>query len=223
MTRRRFSLPPVAVWPASAWLLLVVNLVPLAGALWLNWQVLDLLMLFWLENLVIGLFNLVRMATAADRVRVARRIFLMAFFTLHYGGFAFAHGVALLSLFGPSEPGLPGAAALWATFQASALRWAALALLISHAVSMIMNDWRSGERQRQSVSSLMTRPYQRVMALHVTILVGGLAVSLLGAPVWALVVLVLVKMAMDLTLHLREHSGGLIMKAAEPPARPVTD
>lgn len=214
MRRRATRLPPPSAWPVSAWLLVAVNLVPLAGALWLGWQVLDLLLLFWVENLVVGVLNLLRMAAAPRREALPARLFLMAFFCLHYGGFAAAHGVAVLSLFAAPGPGLADGAALWAAVRSPAIAWAAAALLVSHAVSLVSNDWIGGERRQQVARALMMRPYRRVVVMHITILVGGLAISLLGSPIWALAVLVLVKLGMDLTLHLREHSRGLIMNTA---------
>jgi hypothetical protein len=51
----------------------------------------------------------------------------------------------------------------------------------------------------------MAKPYGRVIVLHFTILVGGFGAMALGSPVWALVVLIAVKVALDLRAHLREH------------------
>jgi hypothetical protein len=43
------------------------------------------------------------------------------------------------------------------------------------------------------------------VVLHLTIIFGAMAVAFLGAPITALVVLVVLKTAFDLRLHLREH------------------
>ena len=43
--------------------------------------------------------------------------------------------------------------------------------------------------------------------LHVAIILGGFAVMALGEPVALLVVLVLLKLALDIRLHLREHGA----------------
>jgi hypothetical protein len=51
----------------------------------------------------------------------------------------------------------------------------------------------------------MFAPYGRLVVLHVTIILGAIAISTTGAPVAAIVVLVLLKTALDLGLHLREH------------------
>lgn len=72
--------------------LLIANLAPVLGALFLGWGVGEVLITYWLETLVIGLFTLPRIALAgsgpagqpARRSRLAR-IPLMLFFTVHYG------------------------------------------------------------------------------------------------------------------------------------------
>src|SRR5437764_13367701 len=66
----------------------------------------------------------------------------------------------------------------------------------------------------------MTRPYGRVMVLHVVILGGGFLVQALGAPVAAIAMLVVLKTGLDLVGHLREHPvpiGGVRSACVIPP------
>ena len=49
------------------------------------------------------------------------------------------------------------------------------------------------------------QPYTRVIILHVVVLVGGFLVMLLGQPLPALVLLVVLKTGFDLRAHLAEH------------------
>ena len=51
----------------------------------------------------------------------------------------------------------------------------------------------------------MQQPYGRVVVLHLTILLGGFAAMLLGSPLWALLLLIGLKIALDLKAHLKEH------------------
>ena len=44
-----------------------------------------------------------------------------------------------------------------------------------------------------------------MIVLHLTIIVGGLAIATTGAPSAAVLILVLLKTALDLGLHLAEH------------------
>ena len=52
----------------------------------------------------------------------------------------------------------------------------------------------------------MAAAYGRVVALHLTIIFGTIAAAFLGAPIGALLVLVALKTALDLGLHLRDRS-----------------
>ena len=61
----------------------------------------------------------------------------------------------------------------------------------------------------------MIEPYRRVGLLHLTLILGGFAVMALGKPVYALVVLVAVKIAVDLRAHLRERRAANPMSPAE--------
>jgi ABC-type xylose transport system permease subunit len=129
----------------------------------------------------------------------------MVFFAFHYGMFWVVHGLFVFALFGGSgnpfsETGDPftGQLPAWWTL-------AAVSLLLSHGVSFVTNFL--GKREYLAVSSQqqMGEPYSRVVVLHVTILGGGFLIEILGTPVAALVLLVVLKTAIDLRAHLKEH------------------
>ena len=44
--------------------LILANLVPLAGVLWFGWDVWGILIIYWLENGIYGLFNVLKMRKA---------------------------------------------------------------------------------------------------------------------------------------------------------------
>jgi hypothetical protein len=50
----------------SSIVLVAVNLAPLFGVVFLGWDVFHVLALFWLENVVIGVFGIARVALAGD-------------------------------------------------------------------------------------------------------------------------------------------------------------
>ena len=55
------------------------------------------------------------------------------------------------------------------------------------------------------MKKLMGQPYTRVVILHVAIIAGGVPIMLLGSPVPLLCILVLLKVGMDICLHMKEH------------------
>lgn len=196
--------------------LVAANLIPLAGVVFLDWAVYDVMLVYWLENGVIGLFTLLRMATAGREALAT--IALGPFFVLHYGLFWVVHGTFVVALFAPEARyavgGSPGAVSLPSSLPilgevpwVPAAGWAVLGLVVSHAISFVQNWWIGGERHGATPKALMFGAYGRVVVLHLTLIGGGFAVQMLGAPLLALLGLVILKIGLDVGAHLREHAS----------------
>jgi Family of unknown function (DUF6498) len=204
--------PPATVQrravPLSAIVLIGANAVPLLGVTFLGWTVFSILLLYWSENVVIGAFNILRMAVAEPRdvVSDASKLLLIPFFTVHYGMFTFVHGIFVLTLFGPPGTGGHGTspASLLAAVRTAGIGYGVLAIALSHGFSFVHNFLMSGEYRRTPPAVLMVQPYARVVVLHITILAGGFLAQAAGAPVAALAVLIVLKTAIDLRAHLAE-------------------
>jgi hypothetical protein len=197
--------------PVSAWVLIAANLVPLAGVLLWGWDAFALILLFWMENVVVGVFFIARMLLAdpRDLPLWAVKLFMVPFFCFHYGMFTAIHGMFVFALFGARRYDVrdlqmlePAAAA------ASDLGlWLPLAVLVaSHLFSFLYNYLWRGEFRRVELRKLMVAPYQRVVILHIGIILGGAGAAALGSPIWALLVLLALKVGLDLKAHLKEHS-----------------
>lgn len=203
--------PSAPASKVSAAVLVAANLVPLYGVLFWDWEVFPLLVLFWAENVVVGLLNVARMLCVdpADLGTWLLKLFLVPFFCVHYGMFTAGHGAFVLSgMFGGPDYGvqgfdpLPGAAAALDDFGL----WLPVGVLAaSHLFSFFWNYLGAGEFRRASVPALLFKPYGRVVVLHLTIIFGAFAAAALGSPVWALVLLVAIKVAIDLAAHRKEH------------------
>ena len=132
---RREPLPPLT--SPSTLALIGANLVPLAGVLFLNWRLGEMMVLFWAESAVIGFWNVIKLAVVAKWTA----IFVAPFFVGHFGGFMAGHFLFIYYFFvrgldaaGP-EPGV------WnALLDLFVPLWPALmALFISHGVSFFTN------------------------------------------------------------------------------------
>lgn len=194
---------------ASVAALLVANLVPLAGVLFFGWEVFPVVFVFWAENVIVGVFNVLKMITAPWRggADLGLRFFLVPFFCFHYGMFCFVHGAFVFVLFGRElmEPhGFPGPALMVETMTRLGLWWAVAGLAASHGISFVWNYLVGGERNRVQVAQLMAQPYGRIVVLHLAILGGGFLMVALGSPWFGLALLVLLKIGLDLRAHLRE-------------------
>ncbi len=194
-------------------LLLVVNLLPLAGAIFWGWNVFTLLILYWLENGIVGVFNVLKMALAQGPIDTrsgapempsrASRLTLIPFFIVHYGIFWAVHGAFVLSL--PEFIGLGGFDGETRGPRLDLVALGAIGLAISHGASFVFNYLGRGEYRTARLGILMFAPYVRLVALHLTIIIGGLLSIILGSPVGSMIVLVAIKIAIDLALHVREH------------------
>jgi Family of unknown function (DUF6498) len=303
----------------SAVLLLLANVIPLVGVVFFGWSLLTILVLYWLENGIVGLWNIPKIVMAqgsivpqmpdlpasaalaatgspaaaarlqeqwraaqaaqaaqaattastsgspagtatgptgvatsgllgpraAARLSAIPRTGLAMFFAFHYGMFWLVHGIFVFTLpafagggfggapFGGSSgpgacfdpTGLPIECATTGPFGEvvlSSVVIGGIALFLSHGASFFLNYIGRGEYLTASPASQMGAVYGRVVVLHLTIIFGSMLVAFLGAPIGALLVLVVLKTAFDLGLHLRERRragprvGGLA--ASMPPA-----
>jgi len=194
----------------SAWVLVAANLLPLYGVLFWNWEAFPLLALFWMENVIIGVLNALRMVTLdpGDAALWAGKLFMVPFFCVHYGLFTAIHGVFVFSMFGKYR--ISGLDVLAPAARAAGEwnLWLPIGVLLaSHLFSFLWNYLYRGEFRRAALQEQMLRPYARVMILHFTILLGGFAAMVLGSPLWALLILLAIKIALDVRAHLKEHRG----------------
>jgi len=185
----------------------LANALPIAGVLLLGWKVFPLVLLYWLENVVVGGFNVGKLLLAQPQEPAysVGKLFLIPFFVFHFGMFTLVHGVFVFALFGAkSLPRFDSLAKLPAAIRAYHLGWGVLALVVSHGLSFYWNYFEHGEYRRASLPILMMQPYARLVVLHLAVLFGGWIVLTLGSPLLALLVLVALKTAADVRAHQAE-------------------
>ena len=203
--------------------LIIVNLIPLWGVLFAGWDAFSVVLLYWSENIIIGFYNILKIATAKvdEPIKNAKKLFLIPFFLVHYGGFCGVHGVFVIALFGNEPEGLMDITG-WPCFFVFVeilfnvirsafslmpvnMKYAVFAVFISHGISFVHNYILKGEYRRTTPEKLMGSPYARIIILHIAIIAGGFLTMSLGSPLGLLAVLVFLKTVMDLSLHQREH------------------
>ena len=197
---RVVSRPAAAGGYLSIIFLVAANFVPVAGVLLFDWNVTDLMVLFWAENVVIGVYALLKMAVISRwGVVVMGPLFLG-----HYGAFMAIHFMAVYYLFvrGITDVSPESATALAGLFLP--LWPALLALFVSHGVSFFYNFLGRREYVDRTMRQQTAEPYQRMALLHVTLIFGAIPVQVMGQPLLALLVLVALKIVMDLRAHLKE-------------------
>jgi hypothetical protein len=195
------------------------------GVLVLGWSPFVVMMLFWFENVVIGVFNVVRMLVTGARLGGAGLIggaAIAAFFTVHYGLFTAVHGGFVVLLFGGAELGrnaMDGGLGGPTWFMVDYLfaerdGWlAVIAIVLLHLSGLV--QWLARTREAPPpLKELMGAPYGRIVILHVTLIASGFLVQALKAPVAGALLLIGLKLAYDLVTLGRERT-----KAGEAPAR----
>ena len=203
--------------------LVLANLVPLAGVLFLGWDALALLLLYWLESLVVGGFTLLRMLRAGGLKALGPG----AFFAFHYGFFCAIHGVFVLSISAIGSDADPAASLFphdvllpllpftllanligWIHAQMPALLFLPmLGFVVSHGLSFVEYQLKRDEDAGRSVQQIMGDPYRRIALMHVAILAGAALIVGVGAgsAVPMLLALVALKTVLDLVQHRRAH------------------
>ena len=176
------------------------NLIPIIGVLFRGWSAGSILLLYWIENAIVGLYTLPRILMAQGenpeingRQNPPGRLGAAVFFTVHYGIFWIVHGV-FAGVLAASFPRVEGDG-LWT---AGSFALAVLAMVATHGL-MFWRTWiRTDARRTASPVGEMFKPYGRLIALHVTVLLGAFGLSQLGAPAWTVTLLCVGKMILEL-------------------------
>lgn len=219
--------------PISLIILILVNLLPILGVIYANWSVFEIVALYWFENVVIGLVNVLKILTCCpgsepsaedeklpEYLRPAAsvgalhhlsKLFLVPFFSIHYGGFCFVHGIFVFVLLGPKNAsGGDGDPFVnmhqwFGSFPNSSTQWFVLAIVASHLFSYFHNFIGKGEFRRTTSGELMSAPYGRIVVLHIAIILGAFAIAAIGSSVGMLLLLIIGKIIIDAKLHIRAH------------------
>lgn len=199
--------------------LVISNLVPLAGVFYWGLDAMALLFLYWLENIIIGFYNALKLAlvkTEYPAGYVKKAVFIVFFF-VHFGGFCFGHVMMLLSIKGACEiediiRRSDGYLSVWSNLLEEILKYlpegrelALAALFISHGISFVTNYLMKKEYAVLTMEKVMTQPYSRIFVMHISIIAGGTLVIWLGSSVPMLCFLILFKIILDVYFHIKGH------------------
>ncbi len=88
-------------------LTLAFNAIPLAGVTFWGWSAFELIFLYWLENVVIGVRTALMMLLSARFNGPIATFATTAFFTVHYGIFCLVHGIFVMAMFGNASGSHP--------------------------------------------------------------------------------------------------------------------
>jgi hypothetical protein len=196
--------------------IVAANLVPLVMALLGYWGVGEILLLYWLETGIVGVFTILRVLFAAapssahgrltlQQLRKAPssvtlplalaswgifgKLLLSLFFAFPYALLLVLQGYILyifLAVVGPY--GWPLAT----------VKWGLLGLFASHALGFAVDYLASGEFRRTGAEECVETPFHRLATMQIVLACGGWASSSFGHTAYIMSVFVLVKLVIDL-------------------------
>jgi hypothetical protein len=189
---------------------LVADLAPIIAILFWGWGAAALIMLYWIENVVIGAYVVPRMIIASVGRHgpwgVLGSLFGVPFFVFHYGMFCAVHGIFLLTMFHSQEQVMASADMLVMLQRlflgslsfAQNMNWIVFIVAVAHGVVFAHDFLIKGGWKETTADQEMTAPYGRVIILHLSIFFLGGALFLLGDPAIGALLLVLARAAWGL-------------------------
>lgn len=186
---------------SSLWSLALANVFALIVAVFQGWSLGDLMLVYWVQSVVIGISYMMRILSlekfstenftmndhpVAPTEGTKRQVAF--FFLVHYGMFHFVYLMFIVSdELGTSAVGLD-------------FLLCGAAFAINHAYSYRYH--RELDRAGQpNIGTLMFTPYLRIFPMHLTIIFGGL----MGPSLGGLLLFGTLKTGADIGMHLVEH------------------
>ncbi len=197
----------------SDFLLIIVNLIPLYGVWFEGWNASQVFLVYCLETVIIGLFNIVKMACVTlfvrskdvwqngeSRTQQSGWLFIF-FFIVHYGFFVF---VQTQIFFGVS--GLVKADSLWGKYAeipavlGSEGKLLLLIFITYYTLQTLYDFFLSGEYKTISMGRLMFQPYGRIVVQQFVVILGSMFLSFDAGKIFILI-LVIAKIFFEIYLN----------------------
>jgi hypothetical protein len=183
---------------------LAVDLMPVIAVFAFGWGATPLVALYWLENLVIGAFTILRMigTALASFVSLAMALFMVPFFFFHYGMFCFVHGI-FIHIFAAGEDGgafEPVPLIEWALGTAPEMLWFVAAIIVVSALYYAFDFLWGGEYKASNPQQEMFSPYGRIVTLHIAILLGAGVAFSLNEPLAGVLLLIFIRVVFGIAL-----------------------
>jgi len=191
-----------ARWNSPSTLILIIaNLIPLIGVAYYDWDLGATMVLYWAETAIILLYTVLKQIILNPVLGIFTSLFTVA----HAGGFMAIHFLFIWTLFVQTASGFSGSTSVAEVSQYLTTLWPALlALVISHGFSFKANFLNHKNRTQKKL--IDKDFYSRIILMHLTIIFGGGAALVLGSGLFAIAFLILLKIAIDVTAHRKQHA-----------------
>ncbi len=187
-----------------SWVSLAVDLAPVWAVFVFGWTATPLVALYWLENLVIGVFTILRMIGTAlsSVVSFAMALFMVPFFFFHYGMFCFVHGIFVRAFAGGEDGGAfePVSLIQWALGTAPEMVGFVAAIAGVSLLFYVFDFLGRGEYKTSNPQAEMFSPYGRIVTLHIAIILGAGVAFSLNEPLAGVLLLIFIRVVFGIVM-----------------------
>ena len=187
-----------------SWVSLAVDLAPVWAVFVFGWTATPLVALYWLENIVIGAFTILRMLGTAlsSFVSLAMALFMVPFFFFHYGMFCFVHGIFVRVFAGGEDGGElePISLIQWALGTAPEMFGFVAAIAGVSLLYYVFDFIGRGEYKTSNPQVEMFSPYGRIVTLHIAIILGAGVAFSLNEPLTGVLLLIFIRVVFGIVM-----------------------
>tara|TARA_Y100000052_G_scaffold26765_2_gene32416 strand:- start:40546 stop:41256 length:711 start_codon:yes stop_codon:yes gene_type:complete len=199
----------VAMKDPITWLAIAVDLVPISFVVMFGWGATELVLLYWAENIVIGIATFVRILLSGfvklGPIGGFGTMFMAAFFVFHYGMFCFGHGVFVMDFAEGMivDNGPPGFETIKSMFLQAANYAPGMMFVLGliglfQLVALVKDYWPGGQAELPDPMTEMFSPYGRIVVLHVAVIGGAFLMIALGNPMLGVFILIALRAVFSL-------------------------
>lgn len=190
----------------SDWVMIGMNLIPVYGVLELGWEAKDVFLVYLLESIIVGVFNVFQMwittlvkgkdewSNGATSSLVSGYFFIF-FFIIHYGFFVF---IQMIFFFGAAKyPDLGNGfeAPLkfllhLPTYVQGYTRWLLIGFIVSYFFGVMKDYVLNGRFRTVSIGVQMFSPYGRIFIQQFAVIIGSFLLMMGWGKVFILVFVV---------------------------------
>ncbi len=184
-------------------LIVISNILPLAGVLLAGWDIYTLLVFYWCETLIVAFWTVMTIAFhqgeqtwsfdgPTARTNGAGGV-AATFITLHAGFFLAIHLFLMNALYGGDWQGsMRSPLVFFETFVIGERLWPMLGLVFLHRGAIFLE-----ERREKSVMPAIAGLYMRIVVMQIVIIIGAWGVMLTGSGMLGLILLVAGRAILD--------------------------
>lgn len=195
--------------------LILINLVPVAGVWFNRWSATDVFIVYCLESVIAGLYNVLMMLVTTQikkkdvwqndnyRAMVSGYWFIV-FFIVHYGFFIWIQMGIFLDVSGYKNHafGFTSVADFFIHLGENippAIQWILLLFIVSYGITVLKNFILTGAYKTASLGTLMFAPYARIFVQQFCVILGSFFLQF-GAGAIFILIFAMVKTFFEIVL-----------------------